>query len=244
MTRHPRLASLCLTLSLMLAGQAVSSKDLAPPDDASDTTMVPNGKSGTALLNTLVGNVSSFGTYKYDGTQEARTGKKVLKASGTFIFRPASAMRVEVKQFGSKSGSILVKSPSGKITGKGGPQMLGMKMSLGPDSRLLEMPNGFSAFDCDLASLYGRLKKEVASGCKILAAEQPIQVEGLGKPAIVMESQMTSDDGPKVVDRVFVDPSLKVPMQWDQFEKGTFHARSKFRNYETNMKLDDSEFTL
>jgi outer membrane lipoprotein-sorting protein len=231
-------------LPLMLAGQAFTSNALANPEEPSDTPMAPNGKSGTALLNTLVGNVSSFGTYKYEGSQEARTGKKTLKASGTFIYQPANAMRVEVKQFGSKSGSILVKNHDGKIVGKGGPQMMGIKMSVGPDSRLLKMPNGYSAFDCELSALYGVLKKEAASGQKIIMAEGPIQVEGLGKPAIVIESQVASDAGAKVSDRVFIDPSLKVPMQWDQFEDGKFQARSKFQNYQMNLKVDDSQFNL
>jgi outer membrane lipoprotein-sorting protein len=244
MPRDQQLPSLFLILYLMLAGQAFASKALAISDDVSDATILANGKSGTALVDKLMGNVSSLGTYKYDGTQEAQTGKKVLKASGTFYYKPTDLMRVEVKQFGSKSGSILVKSPEGKIKAKGGPQMLGIKMSLAPDSRLLQMPNGLSAFECNLSSLFGRLKKEAASGCKILCAEQPIQLENLGKAAIVIESQMASDSGAKVVDRIFVDPSLKVPIQWDQFENGKFLARSKFQNYQTNMRLDDSLFSM
>ena len=55
---------------------------------------------------------------------------------------------------------------------------------------------------------------------------------------------MASDSGAKVVDRVFLDPSLKVPMQWDLFENGKFQSRSKFQNYQTNMQLDDSQFTM
>ena len=145
---------------------SIYSKALATIEDASDSTMIPNGKSGTALVDKLIANVSSLGTYKYEGAQEAQTGKKVLKASGTFYFKPVDSMRVEVKQFGSKTGSILVKSPKGKIKAKGGPQMLGIKMSLAPNSRLLQMPNGLSAFDCDLSSLFGRLKKRQHQAAK------------------------------------------------------------------------------
>ncbi len=244
MPRDQWITSLCLILSLMLVGQAFVSKALAISDDASGSTILPNGKNGTALVDKLMANVSSLGTYKYDGTQEAQSGKKVLNASGTFYFKPTDLMRVEVKQFGSKTGSVLVKSPGGKIKAKGGPQMFGIKMSLAPDSRLLQMPNGLSAFDCDLSSLFSRLKKEAASGCKILATENPIQLANLGKSVIVIESQMASDAGNKVVDRVFIDPSLKVPMQWDLFENGKFQSRSKFEDYQTNLSLDDSQFTM
>jgi outer membrane lipoprotein-sorting protein len=244
MLRDLWFASLCLMLSLMFAGQAFTSKSLAIPDDASDSPIVLNGKSGTALLDNLARNVSSLGTYRYDGTQEAQTGKKVLKASGTFIISATNGMRVDIKQFGSKSGSTLVKYPNGKIVGKGGAQMMGIKLSLAPDSRLLKMPNGLSAFDSDLSSLYARLKKEAASGHTLLSAEQPILVEGLGKPEIVIESQLASDAGAKVSTRVFIDPSLKVPVQWDQFENGRFQARSKFQNYQMNLQLSDSQFSL
>jgi len=229
---------------LVIAGQAFVTKALAASEDQSDSTILPNGKSGAALLDKLIGNVSSLGAYKYEGTQEAQTGKKVLKASGTFYFKPANLMRVEVTQFGSKSGSVLVRTPEGKIKAKGGPQMLGIKMSLTPDSRLLQMPNGLSAFDCNLSSLFARLKKEQAAGAKILSAEQPILLETLGKPTMVIESQMASDSGTKVIDRIFLDPSLKLPIQWDQFENGKFQARSKFQNYQTNIQLDESQFTM
>jgi hypothetical protein len=74
--------------------------------------------------------------------------------------------------------------------------------------------------------------------------EQPILLENIGKPAIVIESQMASDSGAKVVDRIFIDPSLKVPIQWDQFENGKFQSRSKFQNYQTNIQLDESQFTM
>ena len=242
--RDLHLTPICLMLYLLLAAPAFTSKGLAMFDDASDSTMIASGKNGIELLDKIIANLSSLGAYKYDGDQEAQTGEKVLKASGTFFFKPLNSMRVEVKQFGSKSGSILVKSPGGKIKAKGGPQMMWIKMSLASNSRLLQMPNGLSAFDCDLSSLFGRLKKQAASGCKILQTEQPIQIENLGKPTIVIESQMVSDSGTKVVDRVFLDPSLKVPIQWDLFENGKFYSRSKFQNYQTNMQLDDSQFTM
>jgi outer membrane lipoprotein-sorting protein len=244
MPRDKRIPSVRIILYLLLFGLAFNSKVLAFSDDQSDSTILPNGKSGTALLDKLVGNVNSLGAYKYEGTQEAQNGKKVLKASGTFYFKPTNLMRVEVGEFGSKSGSILVRTSEGKIKAKGGPQMLGIKMSLSPDSRLLQMPNGLSAFDCNLSSLFARLKREEASGAKILSAEQPILLETLGKPTIVMESQIASASGTKVIDRVFLDPSLKLPIQWDQFENGKFQSRSKFQNYQTNMQLDESQFTM
>ena len=142
MPRNLQLVPMFLMLYLLLVGPAFTAKTLAAVEDDSDSTMIANGKNGIELVDKLIANVSSLGTYKYEGAQEAQTGKKILKASGIFYFKPADSMRVEVKQFGSKSGSILVRSPGGKIKAKGGPQMMGIKLSLAPDSRLLQMPNG------------------------------------------------------------------------------------------------------
>lgn len=244
MPREQRLPLLCFIVYLVRVGQAFTWEALAILNDTSDSPILLNGKSGTALLDELMANVNSLGTYKYDGIQEAQIGGKALKASGTFYYKPIDLMRVEVKQFGNKSGSVLVKGLGGKIKAKGGAPMLGIKMSLDPDSKLLQMPNGFSAFDCHLAALFERLKKDVSSGYNLVWAEQSVQLENLERPAIVIESQMASDSGTKVGDRIFVDPTLKVPMKWDQFENGKFRARSSFQNYKMNLQLDDSLFTM
>ena len=219
-------------------------KKSALPADTSVSSILPAGKSGTALLDELVRHVDTLGAYKYDASLEAHKGRKVVRASGTFYFKPPSAVRMEVKDYGSKSGCILVRSHDGKIRGKGGPQMLGIKMTLTPDSRLLQMPNGLSVTDSDLASLFMRLKKQAASGCKIVSAAQPIRVESIGTPVIVLESQVAGDSGTAILDRVYIDPSRKLPLQWDLFEKGNFLSRSRFQNYQVNARWDDSKFTL
>jgi len=237
-------ASLCLLLFLLSVSQSLTVKATGAPSDVTPSSILPDGKNGAPLVEQLVGNVNSLGNYKFDGSQEAQTGNKVLKAVGTFYFRPANSMRVEVKSFGGKSGSILVKNADGAIKGKGGAQMLGMKMSLGPDSRLLRMPNGLSAVECDLASLLKRLKQEAASGCKMVSGNEPMNVESLGTRAIVLESQKADNSGTSVVDRVFIDPVKKLPVQWDLFVNGKFQSRSKFQNYQTNIQIDESQFNL
>lgn len=77
MPRLLRLAAGCLMFSLTFVGQVSGSKASAKLADVSDSPMLSNGKSGTALLDKLVGNVSSLGAYKYDGVQEAPSGKSL-----------------------------------------------------------------------------------------------------------------------------------------------------------------------
>jgi len=244
MPRFKWFRSLCLLLSLMIASQAVMAKTADQPADSSASSILPEGKSGTALLDQVMRHVNNLGDYKYDGFQEARVGSKVVKSLGTFYFKPVRAVRLEVKGYGCKTGCILVRSPDGKITGKGGPQLWGMKMTLAPDSRLLRMPNGIRVTECDLPTLFKRLTTQAASGCKIVSAGEPITVESVGTPVIVMESQVDSESGAAVLDRVFIDPNQKLPVQWDLFENGNFYSRSKFDNYQINAHWDDSQFKL
>ena len=238
------LLSLCLLLSLLLVSSACPSASAATPADTNASSILTPGKNGTALVDQIIGQVNSLGNYKFDASQESYDGKKVLKATGTFYFKPANAMRVEVKDYGSKSGSILVKSPDGNIKGKGGAPMLGIKMSLEPDSRLLRMPNGLSAVECDLGSLLKQFRKRLDSGYKVLIGAEPMKVESLATPAIVLELQKTDDPETPVVARVFIDPVKKLPLQWDMFDKGKFQSRSKFQNYQPNLPLDDSQFKI
>lgn len=228
----------------MLAGEAFVSKRTVAMEDASIAPIIPQGKSATVFVDKLIARVNSLGGYKFDGFQEARRGDKILKATGTFYFKPRNAMRVEVKDYGSKGGSVLVKNQDGKIIGKGGPQMFGMRMTLTPDSRLLQMPNGTSAVESDLLTLLNKLKRGETTGCKLISADTPIQVDGLGKPVIILESQVSGTSGTAVVDRVYLDPSQQLPLQWDVFADGKFQSRSKFQNYQTNMRLDDAQFNL
>jgi outer membrane lipoprotein-sorting protein len=227
----------CISQSLTVKAAGVAS-------DTNASSILPNGKNGAPVVEQVAGQVNSLGTYKFDGSQEAQTGNKILKATGTFYFKPSSSMRVEVKSFGGKSGSVLVKSADGSIKAKGGPQMFGMKMSLQSDSRLLKMPNGFSAVECDMGSLVKRLKQEAASGCKIVSSNEPMNVESLGTRAIVLEIQKPGDSDAAVIDRVFIDPTKKLPMQWDLYVNGKFQSRSKFENFQTNIPLEDSQFKL
>jgi outer membrane lipoprotein-sorting protein len=235
---------LCFLSALITAGQEVLAKSTLESADASGSSILPDGKSGTALIDQLMKHVSNLGDYKYEASQEAYQGSKVVKATGTFYFKPANSVRMEVKDYGCKSGSILMKSPDGKIMGKGGPQMWGMKMTLQQDSRLLKMPNGMSVLESDLASLMKKLKQEAAAGNKIVSGAQPIKVDGLGAPVIVIESQLNGESSAPVVERVFIDPSQNLPLQWDSFEKGTFRSRSRFQNYQVNAHWDDSRFTM
>ena len=237
------LSSLFLASCLILANGLW----LAPAEaggafqDTSTSTMCSGGKNGTPVMDELVRHVKEMGEYKFDGTVNAVKGEKVTKATGIFYYKPANEIRVEVKDYGSKSGSILVKTKDGKVVGKGGKSMLGMKMNLTPDSRLAMMPNGVSAVQCDLMSLLDRIKREVGSSGKLVTSGEPVKVESLPNPVIILEGQLP---GESMATRIFIDPSQKLPIQWDLFNDGKFSSRCLFKSYEAKENWDDSQFEL
>src|SRR6516225_4395561 len=115
MSRYSLLSSLFLALSLILAnGSRLATVEAgdssAAFQDTSTSTMCSSGKNGASLMDEMVRHVKEMGDYKFDGTVNGVKGQKVTKATGTFYFKPQSEIRVEVKDYGSKSGSILVKT--------------------------------------------------------------------------------------------------------------------------------------
>jgi outer membrane lipoprotein-sorting protein len=249
MPRYKLLFSLLLALSLIPAsGSQLANAKAERADvefqDTSPSTMLSNGKNGAPVLEEMVRHVNEMGDYKFEGIVAALRGKTVIKAAGVFYYKPHDEIRVEVKDYGSKSGSVLVKRRDGKVVGKAGKQMFGIKLTLTPSSRLLQLPNGVSALESDLMSLFNRVKKEVSSGEKLVSTDQPIKVASVATPVIVLESQASGASGPEVVDRIFIDPSQKLPVQWDLYENGKFLSRCWFSSYQPKEHWDESEFNL
>ena len=243
MSRYNLLLSLFFASCFILAnGSRLATAEAGPAfQDTSTSTMCSGGKNGTPLMDEMVRHVKDMGDYKFDGTVNSVKGEKVVRATGIFYYKPANEIRVEVKDYGSKSGSILVKTKDGKVIGKGGKSMLGMKMTLSPDSRLAMMPNGVSAVQCDLMSLLDRIKREVGSSGKLVTSGEPVKVESLPNPVIILEGQLP---GESMATRIFIDPSQKLPIQWDLFDGGKFSSRCMFKSYEAKENWDDSQFQL
>ncbi len=196
-------------------------------------------------MDKLLSVAAGLGDYQFDATLDTLKGGKVVRTTATFYVKPPTGLRVEVKDYGEKSGSVLIRRLDGSIRAKGGPAMWGIKLNLSPNSRLLVLPNGVSVLASDLASLLGRLKKQSAAGYAMVASPAPLHVQSLNRDVLLLESQLPRAGGGLLTDRVFIDPANYLVLQWDLFdEQGNFMSRSRFDNYQTKAHFDDSQFDI
>ncbi len=244
MTKTALLSGLTLSLALgfNLASPAGAIKNTAElPDVPAQALINTNSKDGPKALQMLMDNIKSLGPYKFEGLLTTKKPDKVCVDSGNFYFMPSSQLRVEVMGKGFKAGSILVKDKTGTIKAKGGRSLLGMKMTLEPDSNMLQLPNGLNILKCDLLSLVNWLQSQVSSGQKVYCSEAPLQVASMATKVYVLEAHEPSG---ALSHRVLVDPQLKVPIEWDIFRDGKFFSAVKFTNFQVVPAMDDSLFKL
>lgn len=221
------------------AGQLPSGSSIK---DVSPQPIVSSNRDGSKTLEQLSDHIKQLGAYKFDGTLSTLKEKGLSVDCGTFFFMPLTLLRVEVKNGGYKSGSVLVKQKDGRIRAKGGRALLGMKITLEPDSNMLRLPNGLNIVECDLVSLLQWLKKEIATGQKIYSSDGPIQIDSQSGKVLVLETREAKAGS--VMHRIMVDPQQLVPVEWQMFKEGRAFSSVRFNNFQLCPSLDDSMFKL
>lgn len=236
-------AGLCLCggFKLVISASSAKSNDATAIDVPTQPLVTGDTKEGAKALQELMERIKSLGPYKFEGHLTTQKPDKLCVDAGRFYFMPSSQLRVEVMGRGYKAGSILVKDKSGTIRAKGGMSLLGMKMTLEPDSNILQLPNGLNILHCDLLSLVNWLQSQVSSGQKVYCSDSPVQVATVATRVWVLEAHENSG---VLSQRVLVDPQLKVPVEWDIFRNGKFFSAVKFTNFQIVPSMDDSLFKL
>ena len=240
MEKMLRFGTLPLLLAItVVSGSPVSAKAAASKIiDSSGAQALPVNADGNKFLDQVTNHVKDLGAYKFDGHLDTLKEKGLSVNSGSFIFKPTSLLRVEVKDGGFKSGSVLVKKRDGTVRAKGGRALLGMKMTLDPDSNMLTLPNGLNILQCDLLSLLQGLRRDVASGKKIYATEAPVQIDS--NQLFVLETR----DAGQSSQRVFVDPHQLIPVEWVIYKNGKVFSTVKFSNFQQIPNLEEKIFEL
>lgn len=235
---------LCLAVagqsfSVALSGFAVAdAKAMAIRAIEGSEVQIPSPiNDGSKVLDQVTNHVRQMGAYKFDGYLGTLKEKKGLTVNtGSFIFKPTSLLRVEVKDGGFKSGSVLVKKKDGSVRAKGGPALLGMKMNLEPDSNMLTLPNGLNILQCDMLSLLHGLK---SGGQKIYASDAPVQLNS--SQVFVLEAR---EQGQTPTQRVFVDKDQMIPVEWLLYRNGKVFSTVKFNNFQPLPNLEENLFEL
>lgn len=227
-------------LRAIVTAAAVSSTFPFAVLSAEESQLGSDAKDGTSFLDNLYNSTNKLDTYSFHSTLQTYKDKKPKLNDGNVFFRKQHCIRIEVTEPGMKNGSIVVKQPDGKIRGQGGPKMFGFKMTINPDSRMLFTPNGFNILESDFASLYSHIKELRSSGAKIMVSPAPVNTSSIGR-AEIMEI-VRPDTG--VVERVYVNPQTKTPVEWDIFKEGRLFSTLRISNFKDQVTLDDDLFKL
>jgi outer membrane lipoprotein-sorting protein len=108
---------------------------------------------------------------------------------------------------------------------------------------LLRLPNGLLVTGCDFASLVRWLKLQAKSGADVSVSAMPLKIDELSN-VIVVELRDSGPFSTSVAQRVLVDPSRMLPIEWILFKEGALLSSTKFRNLELLPQVDESIFQL
>ncbi len=213
--------------------EAATQKD---PDiiDKPESFLKDKGSDGTKVVNSMLDRSRQFKAYTFDSILSTFINGKEIVETGKLFFKSPNLIRFEAKRAGKRSGSVVVRQRDGKIRGKMGGPLGGIKVTLAPDSKLLKTSNGFSILDSDLASLLGMAADKMKMNNCLTG-----QVEGV--PSQVVE--LVESDG-DLIYRMALDTTGKLPQHWSLFKGNALFSTVQFANLQILADLPEALFTF
>ena len=234
------LVALSLSLAAVVAALPASAEGgqrfAAEPSGAAE-------QNGTEFVDKLLHHATTLGAYKVTADLSMLKKGKPSKTVAEFTFKAPSLLRIDVLSGGLNTGAAVAVRADGGICAKGGPALFGLKMNLEKGSRLLRLPNGLMVTGCDFGSLVRWLKQQSKLGGDVTVSAAPIKIDELTN-VIVVELKDTGPFSSSVAQRVLVDPSHMLPIEWILFKEGALLSTTKFRNLELSPPIDESIFQL
>ena len=213
---------LAMTISLCGSAALAGPKLQATPSEAA-------AQEGSEFVDKLLHRATTLGAYKVVADLSVQKKGKLSKTEAQFSFKSPSLLRVDVINGGMNTGAAIAVRADGGISAKGGPALLGLKMNLEKNSRLLRLPNGLLVTDCDFASLVRWLKQQSKAGYELKVTSSPIKFDDEPN-VIVVELKDTGSFNTSLSQRVLVDPAHMVPVEWILFKEGALLSSTRFRN--------------
>ena len=188
--------------------------------------------------------MATFNDYCVDSTVFMYKPGAEPVGGGYFCWKRVNLVKLTVKSKGVKNGSVVVRTPDGKIRAWGGPNLGFLKMNLTEDSRLLQVPNGYNAIKSDLANLLSTLNNSLEGGLKARVTEKPINVPRLKQDVYVLQIYKPTPGGEVISEQLYIDQTNNIPIEWDIFKGGVRYSVATFENFKANIGLDDSQFQI
>jgi|GEM_PF-3396770 hypothetical protein len=234
------LALTATSMLLITANNLFSEPAYCSP--SADTLLDDKKPNGAPMLDKIHAYVSKFKDYKFHSAIKTYKGAKTNNMEGDFFYKKAKNVRVEVTSGGIKKGTVVVRNADG-IKAKMGGGLLGFKVSLTEDSRMLLAPNGFNVVHSDLGSLLSQLKERVASGMVVRSSDGPIPVPGMKGTMLVVEV-IQPKPAEKVVERLCIDPKDLASIHWDIFKQDQLFSTFEVADFKGDVNLDEKLFTM
>lgn len=235
-TRFMGLLLCChIVLASFVPAVAVSTSVSAGKLESPERLLQVGASDGTGMINSMLEKTKQIKAYSLDTTLCTFKGNKQIIETGKLFFKNPDLVRFEVVSAGKRSGAVVVRQSDGKIRGKMGGALSGIKITLSPDSKLLKCANDFSVLESDFASLLAMTLGKLDSKSLCLAGTVP----GIQSQIIELV-----DGNGVLVSRMTVDSKNKLPEDWSIFQDNKMFSNAKFANLKILADLPDITFKL
>ncbi len=190
---------------------------------------------GKPALKSMLEKTQRLKAYKFETVLTTNVKGKEITETGRLFFKSPNLIRFEALKAGKRSGAIVVRQSDGKIRGKMGGALGGIKVTLAPDSKLLKTSNGFSVLESDLGSLLSLAFEKMTANTRCLAGK----AKSISNQIIEL---VDKDNG--LVFRMAVKEPERLPEQWSIFLDGKLFSTAKFVGLQVLQDLPDSIFAL
>lgn len=207
----------------------------APSQAAPESLLSKTGKDGTVLVKSMLARSKQMKAYSFHSILSTYKDGKEIVETGKLYYKKPNLLRFEVIKAGKRSGSVVVRQPDGKVRGKMGGALSGVKVSLSPDSKMLKSANNYSILESDLGSLLTDAAEQLGPNKTCLVGRVP------GIAAQVIE--IVGSDG-LVAERITVDASANLPQEWLIFKGNSLFSKVQFANLKELASLPDELFSL
>ncbi|HEY9772380.1 MAG TPA: hypothetical protein V6C81_01070 [Planktothrix sp.] len=236
------IAYLQLSAPLLISFAALPAVAFPVPEFTADESISNTATTdGKTFAEKMRKSIDGYNDYSCDSFVYMYHPQAQCVGGGNFCFKKIDLIRLTVRSKGLKDGAVVVRSQDGRIRAKGGPKLSYLHMNLNPDSRWLQIPNGFNAIESDIGHLLDRLPEAISAGDKLKVTTEPINVPRLNQKMYVLQ---VIKPGDTVSEQLYVSKENDLPVEWDIFRDGKRYSVATFENFKGNVGLDDSIFHI